>query len=69
MANCYRIPYRDRFGEHQATKWGETPQDAIASLKKSRAVPGIGGTECGIPVLIDPQPFSRITPPPREMSV
>jgi hypothetical protein len=57
---CYRIPYRDRFGAHEATKWGDTPADARRLLAAAIVSRGIAGAELGVPVAVVPEPF---TPP------
>lgn len=63
MASCFRIPYRDRYGEHIALKWGETPAEAVALLKAARDIPGLGGATYGPPQLVIPQPFAEAVAP------
>jgi hypothetical protein len=62
LASCYRIPYRDRYGEHVGSKWGETPADAAALLRNALAGRGAGVAELGTPELIVPQPFAEAVP-------
>jgi hypothetical protein len=52
---CYEIPYKDRWGGHVSTKWGGTPQEAVACLRKSLSAVA----EIGTPVAMNPQPFSE----------
>lgn len=60
---CYLIPYRDRFGAHDAIKWGETPAAALAALKKSHTAPGRGAADYDPPQLVNPQPFDTRAKP------
>ncbi len=56
--NCYEITYRDQHGTHTATKWGNSPGEAIDMLRKAhrrRRKPIIYET----PRLVEPQPFSE----------
>ncbi len=57
MAFCFAIPYEDRFGKHEARKWGETPREAVALLKTALSGRACGEPEIGEPVAIEPQPF------------
>ena len=72
MASCFRLPYRDRFGAHEAVKWAETAAEAIALHRKGRTAPGLGPADYGEATLVIPQPFTpeaaaarvaRLTPP------
>lgn len=58
MAFCYRIPYVDRYGAHEASKWGETPAEALAKVKAAHAGYGVGVRDYDPPELVQPQPFS-----------
>ena len=51
---CYTSEYTDKRGKHTCTKWGNTPEDALALMKKTLG----GAPEIGKPVLVSPQPFS-----------
>ena len=62
MATCFEVPYTDRFGKHVATKWGESPPDALALVKKSVLGRGLPEAEFGVPVAVVPQPFA-VSPP------
>jgi hypothetical protein len=68
VALCYRIPYRDRFGQHQATKWGDTPADALARVKRAHDIPGRGVSEYSGPQLVEPQPFDTSRHPSPSLS-
>ena len=63
MSFCYRIPYADRFGKHVATKWGDTPAEALARVRKAHDIPGRGLAEYVAPELVTPQPFADRLPP------
>lgn len=54
MADCYRIPYSDRFGAHVAFKWADAPREAVSLLKSRNP-----NAEIGEPVLVRPAPFSE----------
>lgn len=58
MASCFRLPYRDRFGAHEAVKWAETAAEAIALHRKGRTAPGLGPADYGEAALVIPQPFT-----------
>jgi hypothetical protein len=57
MALLYKIPFTDRFGAHEARKWGESPDEALGCLQRSHKQPGRGEAEYATPVPLDPQPF------------
>lgn len=51
---CYQINYTDKNGSHSSTKWADSPEAALALMKKSRD----GGATYEKPFLVSPQPFS-----------
>lgn len=55
---CFVVPYRDRFGEHETTKWGNDPAEARALVRTALSARGVGAFELGTPYLLQPQPFS-----------
>lgn len=63
MSYCYRIPYRDRYGEHVAVKWGNSPADARGLLGSALANRGCGLAVIGEPEFMRPQPFGDCEPP------
>lgn len=67
MAYCYRIPYRDRYGDHVAVKWGNSPADAAGLLGSALANRGSGTAEIGPPEFMRPQPFGDCEPPSAAM--
>lgn len=59
MALCYRISYSGMFGTRVAFKWGEDEKDALSLLKKSHDKHGgMGIGAYGVPVPVNPQPFT-----------
>lgn len=54
---CFTIQYHDKHGNHEATKWADSPQEALAALKRSHKKRK-WNIVYGIPQLVVPQPFS-----------
>jgi len=64
---CYRITYHDKWGTHEAFKWGNSPEEALQSLKAAHRKARRPAATYDPPVLLAPQPFEIRKPvEPRE---
>lgn len=55
MPICFRIPYTDIYGIHETVKWANTVKEARDLVKDSKG-PTV---TVGVPVPLDPQPFTE----------
>jgi hypothetical protein len=60
---CFVVPYSNNKGTYTATKWAETPEEALRLVKSQHAdcglglVQDIGIIKYGSAIAVDPQPF------------
>lgn len=56
---CYKIPYQHKFGSFVASKWAQTPEEALSLVKKAQAgmSASTGIITYGPVVPVCPQPF------------
>ena len=58
---CYHIPYSHKFGSFTACKWAQTPEDAVALVKKCQSSmwASTGVVTYGKAIPANPQPFEH----------
>lgn len=61
---CYKIPYSHKFGSFVASKWAQTPEEAVALVKKCQGgmAASTGAIIYGKAVPETPQPFEGPAP-------